>query len=203
VNFDGFHPYVLPLVGNCPTQTIDFQVRQAAIEFCDDAAVWVERLDTLLTDAHRNEYALPIDDQAALVKLLEVRIDDERTEIAGGGPGGVERRRMYVTRPTAWLVDRETLRIEPPANQDQALDVFAQLKPSQAAFTFDDKVFAHHAQHIAHGALCKLFRIPGQPWTDMGLADYYAGLFKLETASQARIAERAYARATQRGVRFY
>lgn len=198
MNFEAFHPFVLPYVGSCPTQTVDHHLRQAAIEFCSRALVWVERLDTLIGEPQRFEFTLPLDDQVELVKLMRVQLDGRDAEVIGGGPGGVERRRIYVTSPTAWLADRRTLRVEPAPADGQGIDVWAALKPSQGAFSFPDEVFAHHAQHIAHGALGSLFRIPAQTWTELGLAEYHEGRFRADTATQARVAERAWTRRTPR-----
>lgn len=206
MNFDGFYPFVLPYVGNCPTQTVDHHLRQAAITFCQRAQVWVESLDTLIADAYRTEYALPLDDQVELVKLLSARIDDRPIDVLGGGVDGIERRRQtYLTRQTALLLDRRTVQVLPAPADGSAIDLRCWLKPSQTAFSFPDEVFAHDAQTIAHGALGALLRIPGQAWSEFGLADFHDARFKGATDVAARKAERANARATPRSPasRFY
>ena len=206
MNFDGFHPFVLPRVGNCPLQTVDFAVRQAAIDFCAKTLVWTEDLDEVLADPGRTEYPLALDDQVELAKLIEVRIDSGEALQLLGGPDGLERRRRtHITCPTAWLVDRRTLNVVPVPSDGAAIQVYAALKPSQNAFSFPDEVFAHHAEHIADGALERLFALPQQAWTDLGLAAYHGERFRDRVATQARAAARGHTRHSRRSpsTRFY
>lgn len=196
MTLEGFYPFVLPYVGRCPTQTVDHALRQAAIELCLTAPyLWNEKLPTLVAEPYRTEYELPLDDQVTLSRLLRVTVDGREVEVIGGGPEGVERRRaVYVTGPTAWMSSLTTLTVVPVMADGAAIDVWAGLKPSLKAFEFPDLVFERYAETVARGALGRLYRIPGQPWTDLGLADYQEASFKTEATTAARSAERGFTR---------
>lgn len=195
MNFEAFHPFVLPYVGRAPLQTVDHALRQSAIELCGIAAhLWIERLDTLLAEPYQTEYALPLDDQVTIVKLLRVTVDDRDVTLIAGGPDGVERRRTYVTDPTAWLIDRTTLNVVPVMAKDTPIDVWVGLKPSQKAFELPERVFEHHMELVARGALARLYSIPGQPWTDLNLAEFQRTQFLADANSAARGAERGFTR---------
>lgn len=195
MTFESLYPFVLPYVGRCPLQTVDHALRQAAIELCGIAHhLWVEKLDTLLAEPYVTEYALPLDDQVALVKLLRVTVDGRDVTVIGGGPDGIERRRTYVTEPTAWLIDRQTLNVVPVMADGTPIEVYVGLKPSQKAFTLPDWLGEHHAMTLSRGALGQLYAIPAQPWTDLTLADFQRREFLAEAASVARGAERGFTR---------
>lgn len=199
MTFDDFHPFVLPYVGNCPVQSVNFHVLQAATEFCARAPVWLEHLDTVLSDAYRTEYPLALDDQVQLVKLLAVKVNGQPIDVLTGGPDGVERRRPnYITRQTAYLANPKTLVVLPaPAAVDSAIDCYAWLKPSLTAFELPD-LLAQHAEAVSRGALARLYAMPKQAWTDLGLAGLQATQFRHDTDVAARVAELANTRRTPR-----
>jgi hypothetical protein len=170
MTFDDFLPYVEPYVNACPTPVALHNIRQAAIEFCDRAQVWRERIDTLIADGVSSRYALPIDDQTEISKLLEVvagRPDrmPERYDIVSPLDGR-DAQRLQTSARIAWTDDRHDLFLHPIPEVNDEIEVYATLKPSQAAFSFPDYLFHHHVEHIAAGALSRLFRMPKADWYD-------------------------------------
>lgn len=170
MTFDDFLPYVEPSLNACPTPVVLHHVRQAAIEFCERAQVWREHLDTLLGDGLSVRFALPIDDQTQISKLLEVSVrapgqQADRCDIVKPLDGQDALRRPNTDR-LAWTDNRHDLYLNPMPVLNAEIDVYVALKPSLASFSFPDEVFHHHVDHIAAGALARLFKMPKTDWYD-------------------------------------
>lgn len=196
-SYESFLPFVQPRVPTCPIVTCLHHIRQAAIEFCDRTQVWQEDLDTLLGDGFSTSYALAIDDQVAVAKLLEVWVQDSatasRVQYDNAAPAeGRDAERNGSTGNKAWMVDRATLGIWPAPILDAAIDVTATLKPSQASYSFPEILFEHHARQIASGALAELFAL-GE-WADDVKAATERGKFEDAIASESRATEKGNAK---------
>lgn len=196
-SYESFLPFVQPRVPTCPRETCLHHIRQAAIEFCERTLVWQEDLDTLLADGFSTSYALALDDQVALSKLLEVWVQDSTTarpvRYDTATPAeGRDAERSGSTGNKAWMLDRATLGIWPAPIVDAAIDVTAALKPSQASYSFPEILFEHHARQIAHGALAELFDL-GE-WADSMKAATERGKFEDAIAGAARGAEKGNAK---------
>ncbi len=198
MTFDDFLPYVQPYVSGCPRDTALHHIKLAAIEFCERSCIWRESFDTLLADGFSASYALPLDDQVELAKLLEVKVQDgadaraveadivevlQGRRIAGDG----------CSRVTAWTDNRRDVFLTPTPREDAQIDVYAAIKPALTAFSFPDDVFRHHAEHIAFGALARLFEMPGVDWSSP-LALVKREQFDEQIGKAARKAERGFGR---------
>lgn len=199
MTWEDFLPFIAPSVASCPIDTITFHTRMAAIEFCRKAHVWRESLDGVLADGHSVEYTLPIDDQIEVAKLLSVTLTDSagvkprEATVMESIEGRLEMRRGC-TELIAWTDNRRALSVWPAPRAEAEISVYAAIKPSTGAFSFNDEVFAHHAEDIATGALGRLYAMPRCDWTDAALAEISTRMFKDRINSAARAAGRGNAR---------
>lgn len=208
MTYDDFLPFIAPSVSGCPRETVLHHARLAAIKFCADTCVWREHLDTLLADGFAQSFALPLDDQVELVKLLEVTVKDGPDTRAADARiiesiEGREQIRCGGTELTAWTDNRRDLFVNPVPRADGEIDIYLALKPSLASFSFPDVIFAHHAQDIAAGALATLLEMPRCEWTGTTL-EVLAQREKFEgsISETARMTERGFGRKRQRTPRF-
>lgn len=192
MTYDDFLPYVAPSVNACPTIVALHHIRLAAIDFCRRSLVWRERLDTLVADGFSTSYALPIDDQVEVAKLLDIEVKDGPTSRPQEATlidsiAGRDIVRHGCTELTAWTDNRRTLNVWPAPRSEAEIDVLVALKPSLTSFSFSDEVFAQHAQDIAGGALSTLYAMPKCDWSDPGMAQVKKLAFdsRISTVAQA------------------
>jgi hypothetical protein len=202
MTFDDFLPYVEPSVNACPTSVALHHIRQAAIEFCEKAQVWRERMDTLIADGISSRYAMPVDDQTEISRLLEVVVGSpdgvpERYDIVSPLDGQDEQRIQSAAR-IAWTDNRHDLFLHPVPKSGDQIEVYVSLKPSQAAFSFPDYLFHHHADHIAAGALSRLFRMPKTDWYDPAMAVERQAVFQSAINVQGLTAAKGNGRSMRR-----
>lgn len=198
MTFDELLPFIWPSCGGCPRDTVIHHARQAAIEFFESTLVWEVDLDTLLADGYSSDYALPLDDQCDVAKLIEVNVKTgpnarpEEAEIVSARPGRKAVRYGCIGL-RAWTEDRRTLRLSNPPIAGAEIDVVAALKPSLNAFTLPNDILAHHADDIASGALARILLLKGE-WRDPIEAADRLTKFRDAIASTGHQAERGFAK---------
>ena len=202
MTFDDFLSFVEPHVNACPTPVVLHHIKQAAIEFCERTGVWRERLDTLVADGVSARYALPLDDQTEVSKLLEVVVGSpdgmpERYDVVSPLDGR-DAQRLQTSDRIAWTDDRHDLFLHPIPEINKEIEVYVTLKPSQASFSFPDYIFHHHVDHIAAGALSRLFRMPRTDWYDPAAAVDKQNYFNSAINVQGLTAFRGNARSRRR-----
>lgn len=199
MTFDDLLPFIWPNCLACPRDTVIHHARQAAIEFFESTLVWEVDLDTLLADGYSSDYALPLDDQCEVAKLLEVNVKsgaDARpveAELVSARPGRKALRHGTIGL-RAWTEDRRTLRLSSAPSADTEIDVVAALKPSQTAYSMPDEVLAHNAEAIAQGALERIFLMSRVDWRDTGAAADARARFNSAIKAVGHQAERGFAR---------
>lgn len=199
MTYDDLLPFIWPSCTACPRDTVIHHTRLAAIEFFDDSGVWQIDLDTLLSDGFTGRLALPLNDQCDASKLILVSVKDAPTTkpYEADITNAIEGRRAErngCTGLSAWLEDRATLGLAPVPIAGAEIDILVALKPSLASFTLPDEVLMHHAQHIAHGALSRILRMPRCDWSDAGAATLEEGRFRSAIDSLAMQSEKGFAR---------
>lgn len=187
-----FLPMVLPHVPECPHGVATFNLRLAAIEFCERTLCWRHLAKvTIAKDGraisapifaaiHKIESAT-FGDSTPLEPLQFSDVDEaEFAASAGSTP-------KYITQS-----EYNMIRVLPFTEGTVALSLF--LKPvngSQMAAGTDgivtdefdavpEFIYTMHAEAIAHGALSRLMAQPKKPWSDPKLAMLY--MQKFETA---------------------
>ncbi|MBA3622863.1 MAG: hypothetical protein H0W48_00030 [Methylibium sp.] len=197
MTLDDLHPWVLPFVPDCPSQTVNHHLLQAAIEFCSRTLVWKERLDTVLADGFSTRYTLALDDQIDIAKIYTVQVGlDEATVVES--LDGAQRVRDGTSVRLAWTDNRRDINVHPVPADAEEISVVAALKPARTAFSLPDVVFVHHMDDVANGALARLLSMPKQTWSDLNLAQMAGARFQDAITSAARHASGGFARRTPR-----
>ena len=179
--FSDFYPHVLPNAPSAPPPAVDFNLRRAAIEFCERTRCWreVQMLDLDGTDAP----VLCVPSDAAIHEIENAWFGDRQLRRAPFG----------AVSPSMWPADA-------PASNEGAPNVIAQmgwdsiavipatagtlrlslfLKPSQTAIGVPDFLFERFASALSDGALARLLLVAGQPYTNPPLATALAGSFEM------------------------
>ena len=187
-HLDAFRPLVRPHALTAPVPMVDYCVRRAAIEFCERTRCWRELITATVDEAnevivapayaaiHAIENATFIDGNIPLEPRLFADISRfDRTQ--EGCP-----RYIIQTNPnTVSLIHHTTGDIElsvilkPVEGQDVALASGVPRDQYDVAPKF---LLTQFGEHIASGALHRLFIMPKQEWTDMKLAAYYGDRFE-------------------------
>jgi hypothetical protein len=189
VSLTHFLPLVLPHAPECPPAIATFNLRLAAIEFCERTLCW-RHLSTVTLNAdgqalsappyaaiHRIESAV-FDGETKLEPLQFSDVDEKTFENTAGTPP------KYITQ-----AKYNTVRVLPFKTGTLALSLF--LKPvngtemaldddgivTDAYDVVPDFIYKMHAEQIAAGALARLLAQPGKPWSDMNAAMLYGQRF--------------------------
>jgi len=173
-----FLPMVLPNAPECPHSVATFNLRLAAIEFCERTLCWRHISNvTINTDGkaltappyaaiHRIEKAT-FDNDVVLEPLQYSDVDEAAFEETNGAPP------QYITQ-----AEYNTVRILPYRQGTLSLSMF--LKPvngSDMAEDYDgilrdaydvvpEFIYTMHAEAIAASALSRLLVQPNKPWTN-------------------------------------
>lgn len=175
--FEVFLSYVLPFVPGCPDQTVIQHARQASIEFFQRTLAWRRRLDDVTALAGYVEYEIPLPSQSAMAKLVGYYLNNCRCQVVNVAQG--DSLRSYRDgAEVAWTVTRTTFSVSPEPKTGDLMSLDTALKPTQTSQGIYDFLWEEYAEHLQNGALARLFSMPNQPWTDLGLTAYYGGLFK-------------------------
>lgn len=185
-----FLPYVLPEAPSCPAPTAEFQLRMAAIEFCERTRCW-RHLTTVAVSSENRTIAAP-----ALTSIHEFEevthdgrpltptqfTDTEASALTGELMEGPPK---YITQTEPGLVtifpyQAGTLRISMFLKpQHGTLFGYDPINPLRDSLNVVPQfMLAQHAQSLAHGALARILRLPNEPWTDPGRSQFHAMQFE-------------------------
>lgn len=198
-NFDRWLPFILPFAANCPTEIAIHHIRQSAIEFLELTHAWQQDLTPVMSIAGVDEYAMGVPPGAAAVKLFAFAANDVPGATIDGAAGRRESGWQRGGDLAAWVVDRQTVGINPaPQSDGIVLRFAASLKPSQAANEVPESVFENHADEIASGALARLLKVPRQAWTDVAESVRQRAAFELAVQNVQWRVQQGFARTARR-----
>lgn len=195
VQLGAFLPMVLPHAAGVPEPVATFNLRLAAIEFCERSRAWrhivtrpLTRNDSVLQTPHfaaihEIEYALH--DKVPLAPIQFSEIEHGTIDNAAGAPP------KFITQVTP-----NTVSVYP--FKEGSLEVSMFLKPrfgnqygdnpeNPLEDAFDEVpqfLLTQHGEPIAFGALARIFAIPNQPFSNPQLAGLYAQRFSMATDSK-------------------
>ena len=182
-----FLPYVLPGAPKVSTLTAEFNVRLAAIEFCERTRIWRHMVDTNLT---ANSPIVVCPDYAAIHEIERAFWNNEYrltpksfTELPPGWESDQTAAPEIITQ-----FEPDKVILYPFQAGNLTMSVF--LKP-RAGRNFvlsgspmrdyynqvPDFLLIQHAEAIGSGALARILVIPDQQWSNPTLAAYYLGRF--------------------------
>lgn len=175
IAIDQFFPLVIPDVPGCLNASIREAVAASAHEFCASSKVWRVITDSVNTVAGTSDYAV------TLPGLLEhiwsfsvngIEIDPANTKFESlqhVGDSGFPQR--------VSIVDTSIVRLYPTPETAYAIRVSCSLKPARTALSLESTLYDHYAETIASGAIYRLTRTPGKPWSNPEVAGLHKTLF--------------------------
>jgi hypothetical protein len=178
-------PQVFASAPTAPNQIVTRYMRDAAREFCRRTLAWkADVLALTVTADTANVTVTPptdgvlidinsavLDNNTPLVKKTRAQLDKAfpkwRTE--AGTP----------THITLSETQNDILLVKIPATTyTSLLDVSGVFVPTLTATTLDDNLVDRYGEDIVNGALYRLLRLPGKPWSDPNQALFYGTLFE-------------------------
>lgn len=184
-----FLPMVLPHAPECPQSIATFNLRLAAIEFCERTLCWRHLSTTTMTKDGKSLVAPPyaaihqiekatFDDDIELEPLQYSDVDEETFKNTAGTPP------KYITQ-----AQYNSIRILPFTAGKLSMSMF--LKPVNGSEMEDDGtgiirdaydvvpdfIYTMHAEQIAAGALARLLSQPNKPWSNVQVSTLWAQRF--------------------------
>lgn len=184
-----FLPLVLPHAPGCPIPVATFNLRVAAIEFCEKTRCWrnvskqtVSRQNATViapqyAAIHQIEYAYFNGEKLTPTQFSDIDQSDA-SALVGDAPS-------YITQVTP-----NTVAVYPFAVGELSLSTFLKPRggnefgqneenPIEDAYDFvPDFMLIQHGEPIAFGALARILAIPQQPYTNVDMAMHYLGRFR-------------------------
>jgi hypothetical protein len=190
-------PYVIPHVPDCPDPTAEFNLRLAAIEFCERTRCWRHLAEASLTADTRtlaapafttiHEIEQATFDGQTLIPISFT--DSDHPSLTGTV---MESAPMYVTQTepghlTVIPFRPGTLRVsvflKPQHGTQFGMNPVSPLSdPLNVVPPF---LVSQHAECVAFGALARIFALPGETWTDEARAAVCRAMFEERIASHA------------------
>jgi hypothetical protein len=188
-------PFVLPAMPSCPDDVALFNLRWAAIEFCQKTLAWREQQGEITTLADVTEYAYEVSSDRRVTKLLSVLLDGEEVEVLPPDEG---RRRDARDSDGPYVYGLlSSFEIRPAPDADLPLITYAAVMPT----TLSDIIpadFERWYDVLADGAKARLFALPQTDWHNPNAAVAHRQLFLSRMASIASATQRGHAKPTRR-----
>ena len=184
IQLSEFLPLILPHAPGCPDPVATFNLRLSAIEFCERTRCWRHILNTTVTTQnkvivappyaaiHEFEHAYFEGEELAPTQFSDI---DHGEDMAGTVP-------RYITQ-----VGPDTVALYPFATGNLQLSLFLKPRGGNEYGTVSDNplddaydqvpgfMLAQHGEPIAFGALARILAIPGQPFSNPQMAQFYFG----------------------------
>lgn len=167
-------PLVRVEVPECPDILVQNAILRAAIEFCEKSTFWRETIDELHVSANVAEYDIETPSGATMSEIIWATYDDNpltaKTEsqilaYTSGAPS------YYA------LLNPRVIKIAPTPTGAGIVRLRAALKPKPTATSIRDYVYDEWSEAFYHGALERLFMMPGKPWSNPELALFHQQQF--------------------------
>lgn len=170
-------PYVLPDVIGCPMPVVDQAIVSAAIEFCERTYVWRHTPATVAAVEATTSYAFVTPTGAKVERVQAAWLDGIPLKVRNATDMLGVADWLTKTGTPEYLValDDSNWRLYPLGGGD--VDMLVTLKPTRDATTIDSDIFEAHVESIAAGALARLQKKAGKPWSDLEQAAINKGIF--------------------------
>ena len=195
VSITKWKPLIVPQVPEGSWPMMEWAVREAAIEFCEETHLWTYDLTRIDVEEDTQDYTLTVpssqyaeleiidsvkykqngQDDDQFVTLDPLSVNQADLEDSGSW--------IFLTSPTPshFWVDNEDQELHlwriPTVDSDEGLLVKTVLKPNDSCATLPDFLYNEHRRCIANGALSKLFGMKAMPWYDPVLSTEKMQLF--------------------------
>ncbi|GAA4647918.1 hypothetical protein GCM10023116_01800 [Kistimonas scapharcae] len=177
-----FLPDILPEAVGCPNPVAKRAIKNATIQFCDEAEAYIHRPDPLTPVANlpELEFSLPEHTRLAKIHVLSYRSSalkpTSEMMLDSRAPGW----QQEVGTPQAFYqMSQRSARIVPTPEKTEALTVQATLAlaPTQRAEGVDDDFADQYYETLIAGALSRILGMQNQPWSNPQQAMVYGAAF--------------------------
>lgn len=186
-----FLPYVLPHAMMVPEPVAEFNLRLAAIEFCEKTRCWRHAVSVAVSS---NNQTLVAPDFTTIHEFEEATHDGRLLtptqytslppqvlsgELVEGLPVWISQTEpgLVTIFPYATGTLRMTVFLKPRHGTQFGADATNPLR--DALNIVPAFMLSQHAEALAHGALKRILAVPGKPWSDPGRAMYHKTEFDM------------------------
>lgn len=192
-----FFPYALPYVIGAPEPLLERVVRDACIDFCERTLI-IQESTVANVVAGRSEYEVDLPTMSKLTKVIRVFYDGElltpspiemvTVGDAFTGAGDASQPKTYFQKtPTSPDI---TLFPTPDEDLLGGLVIRAAYAPTRTATSVDTALFEDWCGAIGKGAAAMIMDLPGQPYSNPGMAMNLAAAFQAAISSASIQARR-------------
>lgn len=188
INVSKFLPLVQPYAPHASDPAVMQALRKAAIEFCEQTRCWRHMIRLTIS---RQDYPAIAPAYAAIHEFETVTFNDD-TPLTPVQFSDVEHADFSEQGAPRYITQTGPSRISILPFSDGVLDISVFLKPrhgdeyalspdsapENVYDTVPDFLFTLHGEVIAAGALSRLLLLPGQPFTDPKMAEYFRADFQ-------------------------
>lgn len=196
-----FMQYVLPYVPGCTYPLAELHIRNICIDFCTHAPIVQEQLDPINLIKGQREYDLDTAAGTVTTIVLQAKYQGRDLDICKIGDTTFDYTDDQFGAPTGIMQaagNLFTLNIKPIANERAALSLIVATKPTAQAPTVADVLLNDYAYEIGQGAVARLLKIPGQPFSNPATSIAYEATYTTaRTAARIR-AESSFGAASSR-----
>lgn len=157
-----FVPLISLYVPKCPTILMQDEVLKAAQTFCEETQVWELTSDTTYTSGEAFEITLP--DYSDLITVKDAWLNT--VPLKSG--------RDY---QVSTIEDEIAIDIRTAKMAGDILKLVLILKPKDGAPSLPVFLWREYRDAIKYRALSDIMKIPGQPWTNLGMSAHYEGKY--------------------------
>lgn len=204
MKWSDFYPYVLSECDRVMLDVADLYIRQSAIEFCEETAVYVSDHDPITLIKGINEYDLEApESETDIVLVKKAWVGDAAIDYVTQDT--LNQRSVYwpgetAPRPTAFTQQTQTSLIvfpKPTESLANGLKLKVVLRPSLTATGIADWVGIKYVQEISAGAKAMLMDMVNKPWTSHEGAAKYRAQFEAAKTRATIEGSRSFTRAGQ------
>lgn len=183
---------ITPYAPGCPEPVIIQQVRDAAIEACENTLAWRYEQDILPlnTGVYQYDYETPDDTEVIAIfqcvlnnqLMPAVTLEQLITQYPNWPSYDTDQR---TTPQVVAQFDPDHFVVAPvPDDTAYSMKMFLALRPTPDADGMDKVFFDELEQLILHNSLVRLLSMPDKSWSDTDLAEYHAKQVVFKTASR-------------------
>jgi len=195
VNLSDFMPYVLPYAIGCSYPLAEQHIRQTCIDFCNIAPVVQVELDPINVVAGQFDYDLEPPSGMAVTFVLSAKYRGNELGVFKSGDSDSLLRSSGT--PTAFKQSGDpilTLNFAPIEDVSNSLALVVATKPTNRATSVADILFNDYAYEIGLGAVSRLLKVPGQPFTNQIAASEFRRDYEIARTNARIRAEASFGR---------
>lgn len=187
--YDKFFPNILPEVPGAAEMVVENAVKNAVIEFCEKSLILQRDHDPVTLVQGIVDYDLEPPTGYLVVKVMKAWLENNQLDPLA--PDFVREAAVYNRlfssyqdesgTPRSYLQkDERSISVwSPPAQKyTNGLTMRVALKPTRDSSSVEDVVYEDYAEVIAAGALARLMRSAGKPYTNVEMAGVNQQVFQ-------------------------